>query len=78
MLEFSFVRGDELPHRVVINNLRGAGQTKSDAVLAALSAGKIFPFELGRNKKAVANYLFWNYYSNPDWLQLVSILEKGE
>jgi hypothetical protein len=78
MLNFTYIENDELPHRVVIDHLHGAGQTRSDAVVAALSAGNVFPPELRGDKKAIAAYLFWNYRANPDWVELIHILEEGE
>ena len=78
-IEFTFVEGDELPHRVVIDNrLHGAGQTKSDAVIAALSVGNVFPRELRGDKKAIADYLFRNHAVKPLWSELITVLEKGE
>ena len=79
MIEFALIENDELPYRVVIDNrLHGAGQTKSDAIVAALSVGKIFPLELREDKKAIASYLFWNYRANPNWAELIGILEREE
>ena len=77
MLTFTYVKNDELPHQVEIDKrLYGAGQTKSDAIVAALSAGNIFPPKLREDKKSIASYLFWNYTSNPDWIELIHVLEK--
>jgi len=76
MLKFDYVEGDELPHRVQIDHLHGAGQTKSDAVVAALSVGNVIPPELGDDKGAIAAYLFWNYPGDHDWLELICVLEE--
>jgi len=72
MVEFSYIENDGLPHRVTIDNrLHGAGQTKSDAIIAALSVGQMIPAELRGNKKAIAGFIFWNYEANPDWVELI-------
>ena len=77
MLKFSYIENDELPHRVLIDNrLHGAGQTKSDAVVTALSAGQMFPAEMRSDKKAIASFIFWNE-ANPNWAELIRILEEG-
>lgn len=78
MLNFTYVENDELPHRIEIDErLYGAGKTKSDAVVAALSVGNVFPPDLRGDKDAIASYLFWNYTANPDWVELISILDDN-
>jgi len=77
MLNFTYAENDELPHRVIIDDrLHGAGRTKSDAVVAALSVGRKFPSDLRDDKKAIASYLFWNYEANPGWSELIHVLEE--
>lgn len=77
-VESTFIEGAELPHRVVIDeHLHGAGQTESDAVMAALSAGNIIPPEIRHDKKAAARFLFWLFEARPGWALLIGILEQG-
>ena len=72
MLKTEVVKG-ELPYRIEIDNLRGAGVSPISATIAALSAGKRIPSGL-RDPLEVASYLFWNYDSNPGWARLIHIL----
>ena len=79
MIEFSFDGSSSLPHRVVVNGqLHGAGQTKSDAVVAALSAGGYVPAEIRHDKREIARHLFWNYEATPPWAELIGILDRGD
>ena len=74
MLKLEIV-DDELPYRVEIDSLFGAGISPSGAVMAALSAGGRRPSG-NRDRKAFARYLLWYFEPNPDWVKLISILEN--
>lgn len=63
----------ELPYRVEVDGLKGAGISPSAAVIAALSVGKRIPPGL-RDRKDVAAYLLWHYEANPEWVRLIEIL----
>jgi len=76
MNEFAFMADDQLPYRVDIDSLKGAGTTPVNAVCAALSAGQRIPRGM-RDGKEAAMYLFWNYEANPAWLELISVLEHN-
>jgi len=76
MIKTEIVNG-ELPYRINIDNLRGAGKSPSSAAMAALSAGGKIPAGM-RDSKAAAMYLFWNYEANSNWEKLIHILEKNE
>ena len=70
---FVLDEGQELRYRVDIDGLRGAANTPSAAVCAALSAGgKIHAGE--RDGHAAAAYLIWNYEPTPSWLELIRVL----
>ena len=77
MIETEIIKNTELPYRIQIDELRGAGDSPSGAVIAALSVGKKIPIGL-RDKKEVARYIFWNYQTNPDWAKLIHILEQDK
>ena len=64
----------ELPYRIEVDNLSGAGTSPATAAMAALSAGGRIPVGM-RDGKAAAAYIFWRYEHNPEWLQLIRILE---
>ena len=86
MNAFSVRVGDELPYRVRIDNLEGAGTTPVGAICAALSVGgKIPPALRGDTHspvswhgKDVASYLFWNYEINPSCNELIRALEHNK
>lgn len=58
--------GDELPFRVEIDHLRGAGRTPRQAVIAALRAGSVIDNELAEsaNSEEIADYLRATHPSN--------------
>lgn len=74
MVKTEIVVGAELPYRVQIDALHGAGITPSGAVMAALSAGGAIPAGI-RDRRAAASHIFRNYKPTPDWKILVDILE---
>lgn len=76
MLKTWVVEG-ELPYRIKIANLEGAGDSPARAAMAALSAGGIIPAGTTDHYKA-ASIIFWNYgpATCPSWAKLVRILEK--
>jgi len=68
---------DDLPYRIQIDALEGAGQNIKSAAMAALSAGHKIPMGM-RDGKQAAMYIFWNYEVNSDWYRLISLLENGD
>lgn len=72
-MKTSIVQG-ELPYRIEIGGLLGAGDTPARAVLAALRVGRKVPQNC--NAKEAAQYIFWHYEANPIWVRLIHILEK--
>ena len=76
-MKTSIVTDSVLPYRIEIDKLRGSGDSPSRATMAALSAGKRIPAGT-RDRKEAASYIFWNYESNPDWVELISTLERDE
>ena len=74
---FSLVPGDELPYRVTIDGLSGAGDTPVRAICAALSAGGRIPAGM-RDGKVAARYLFWHYDPHPGWVELIGALERNK
>ena len=77
MLKTEIIENDELPYRIQIDELQGAGDSPSGAVIALLRVGKKIPTGL-RDKKEVTRYIFWNYQTNPDWAKLIHILENDK
>jgi len=77
MLKTEIIENDELPYRIQIDELRGAGDSPASAVIAALSVGKKIPIGL-RDKKEVARYIFWKYQTNAVWAKLIHILENDK
>lgn len=77
MIQFSHLQHSELPFRVQINSLSGAGDTPAGAIMAALSAGDKIP-RGERDRMAAARYLFWNYEPSQDWVALIAALEKNQ
>ena len=74
---FEFIHGDELPYRVQVDRLHGAGVEPRQAICAALSAGGKIPIGM-RDGPSAAAYIFWNYEANPAWLELIKALESNE
>lgn len=72
MIETEIIDG-ELPYRIKIDGLYGAGDTPSRAAMAALSVGGHIPAGM-RDRWGVAMYVFWHYEANPSWVQLIRIL----
>ena len=77
MNRFETLEGNELPYRVEIDNLKGAGTTPVGAICAALSVGHKIPTGM-RDGKATARYVFWHYDANPAWVELIRALERNE
>ena len=77
MLKTEIIKNDEVPYRIQIDELRGAGDSPSGAVIALLRVGKKIPTGL-RDKKEVARYLFWHYQTNAVWAKLIHILEQNK
>ena len=77
MTTFEILPGDELPYRIKIDGLSGAGVDPRGAVCAALSAGHRIPAGM-RDGRGIATYLFWNYEPNPYWLELIRALEHNK
>ena len=77
MLKTEIIENDELPYRIQIDELRGAGDSPSGAVIAALSVGKKIPIGL-RDRTEAARYIFWNYQTNAVWAKLIHILEQDK
>lgn len=75
MIKTEIIEGDELPFRIQIDELHGAGTSPSEAVMAALSAGGKIPAGM-RDKKDVARIIFWKYEYNIDWSYLIHVLKK--
>jgi len=75
MIKTKYVEGDELPYRIQIDNLRGAGISPAKAALAALSVGSKIPAGC-RDRQEAAGHLFWNYQTSYEWRQLIHILSK--
>ena len=74
MIKTEIVKG-ELPFRIQVDGLRGAGRTPAEATMVALSVGGKIPVGMRDNKEA-ARYVFWSYESNATWSRLIYILEQ--
>ena len=75
MLKFEYIKENELPYRVQIDNIFGAGITEKKAIMAALSVGGFIPKGC-RDPKKAGWYLFWNYNFNPAHITLIQKLAK--
>lgn len=75
MIKTKYIKGDELPYRIEIDRLSGAGISPAEAAMAALRAGGKIPAGCGDSGEA-ASYIFWNYQTNSSWVELIRILEK--
>ncbi len=78
MIKTDFIKDDELPYRIEIDNLHGAAKSPAKAALAALSVCKIISPEMRNDAKLAASHIFWYYEANPDWQKLISILENDK
>jgi len=77
----SIKEGDELPYRIEIGHLQGAGISPAKAVMAALSVGKEIPTGL-RNSEEAVKHIFkkrvdGNYHDSSDWTEVIRILNEN-
>jgi len=77
MIKTEIIKNTELPYRIQIDELQGAGDSPSGAVIALLRVGQKIPTGL-RDKKEVARYIFWHYQTNAVWAKLIHILEQNK
>lgn len=75
MIKTKYIKGDELPYRIEIDRLSGAGTSPATAAMAALSVGGKIPGGC-RDRDEAAGYIFWNYQTSFEWKRLIHILSK--
>jgi len=75
MIKFEYIEGNELPYRVNIDGVLGAGTTEKGAIMAALSVGRFIPKGC-RDPKKAGWHLFWNTEFNIDQIILIQKLVK--
>jgi len=67
----------ELPFRIEIGGLRGAGSSPVEATLAALSVGKLIPPGM-RNTEDAIEYLHKNFKDDHNRTILINILRRNK
>lgn len=70
------VQKDELPYRISMDDMQGAGVTPDRAVMAALSAAGEIPAGL-RDPKQAARHIFQKHQPS-DWIEIIRILIEDE
>jgi len=76
MIKFDYINNSELPYRVEIDSVRGAGITEKKAIMAALSVGGFIPKGC-RDPKMAVRHLFWNYEVNEGWNIIIQKLSEN-
>jgi len=77
MIKTTIIKNDELPYRIQIDKLQGAGENPASAVMAALSVGGKIPAGMRDREKAVA-YILDTYPIDRDWVYITQILEENK
>ena len=75
MIKFDYIKGDDLPYRVKIDGVFGAGITEKKAIMTALRVGKLIPEGCTDTKQAYT-HLFWKYEVSEGWNILIQKLNK--
>ena len=77
MIKTTIIKNDELPYRIQIDKLQGAGENPASAVMAALSVGGKIPTGLRDRGKAI-KYILDTYPIDRDWIYITRILEENK
>ncbi len=75
MLKFEYIEGHELPYRVNIDGVLGAGINEKGAIMVALSVGGYIPKGC-RDPKKAGWHLFWNTDFNLEQIDLIQKLAE--
>ena len=69
--------GNELPYRISIGGVHGVSDSPKEAVIAALSVGKLIPIEIRKDDEAIGEYLERTYDDTPERNILINIIKRN-